>query len=39
LDEAKNMGPEKKAQKFAADCVIMTETLRRMVKELHEAVV
>jgi recombination associated protein RdgC len=39
LDEAKNMEPETKAQKFAADCVIMTETLRRMVKELHEAVV
>ncbi|MDF3054234.1 MAG: rdgC [Gammaproteobacteria bacterium] len=38
LDEAKDMEPETKAQKFAADCVIMTETLRQMIEELHEAV-
>jgi recombination associated protein RdgC len=38
LDEAKDMEPETKAQKFAADCAIMTGTLRELIAELFQEV-
>ena len=36
MDEANELEPENKAQKFAADSLIMTETLRNLVGDLHQ---